>query len=236
VNVNQLRALLERTWEAKAADAVTGPYRRGSNLRVEAAARWLTDGRRLLDLGCGAGVLAEVIKDRYVEIHGLDLSARAVAAAVERGVQARVWDLNESPLPYQDAYFDSVVSLSVIQYVMDPEAFLREAMRVVRPGGQLCVGSPNLRAFWRLVQLAARGRFPRVSRDPGYDGGTIHYFCARDIEALLIGGGLSIVSSVGAFAWPRWLEGRGDSLAVLRTVKREFLSGEVLVIARKAAK
>ena len=210
-----------------------GPYRKGANRRVEGAARRLLAGERLLDLGCGAGVLAQVLGSRYREIHGLDLSARAVAAAAHRGMRAQTWDLNDAPLPYPAEYFDAVTALSVLQYVLDPVALVREAARVVRPGGQVCLGCPNLRAMWRLVRLALLGRFPRVTRDAGYDGGTLHYFCRRDVEGLLTDAGLEVEASVGIFSWPGWLEARGDSVPIFSGLKREFLSGEVLVVGRK---
>jgi methionine biosynthesis protein MetW len=210
-----------------------GPYVRGTNRRVEGAARRLLGGGRLLDLGCGAGVLAEVIGSRYAEIHGLDLSERAVGAAVHRGMRALTWDLNDAPLPYPDEFFDAVTALSVLQYVVDPVALVREAARVVRPGGQVCLGCPNVRAMWRLVRLAVLGRFPRVTRDSGYDGGTIHYFCRRDVDALLTEAGLDVQASVGVFSWPAWLEARGDFVPAFAGLKREFLSGEVLVVGRK---
>src|SRR6266436_3389537 len=142
-------------------------------------------------------------------------------------MRAQTWDLNDAPLPYPAEYFDAVTALSVLQYVLDPVALVREAARVVRPGGQVCLGCPNLRAMWRLVRLALQGRFPRVTRDAGYDGGTMHYFCRRDAE------GLVVEASVGIFSWPAWLEARGDSVPVFSGLKREFLSGEVLVVGRK---
>ena len=233
---NPLGELIERIWEERPAAGLAGDYVPGSNRRVEAVARMLRGGERLLDLGCGAGALAQVVGPRYREIHGLDLASRAVDAARARGVRARVWDLNECPWPYPDGQFDAVTALSVIQYVIDPPAVAREAARVARPGGVVCFGAPNLRALWRVLRLAVFGRFPRVTRDPGYDGGTIHYFCRRDVRDLLEGAGLTTSAVRGAFLWPRWLEGWADGVPGLGGVARELLAGEVLVFAHKAAR
>ncbi len=232
--MNRLRALLEQTWREKPAGAVDAPYTPGANLRVEAAARWLRDGERLLDLGCGAGVLGGVLAKRFGEVHGIDLSERAVRAAEQRGVHAQVWDLNEVPLPYDDGAFDAVMLLSVIQYVFDPACLLREVARILRPGGQACIGFPNMRSLQRLFRLVVLGRFPQVSRDPGYDGGTIHYFCRRDVERLLAHAELLTEMAVGVFTRPRRLEGLGDGVRLFAGLKREFLSAEILVLARKA--
>ena len=53
------------------------------------------------------------------------------------------------------------------------------------------------------------------------------------MEALLLGAGLLVGRSIGVFTWPPSLEGRGDQVPVLASMKREFLCGEVLVISRK---
>lgn len=233
--MNQLRELLEQTWEAKPPEALEGPLVAGDNLRIEAAARLLVPGDRLLDLGCGAGSLALLVRSRFREIHGVDLSPRAVAAAQRRGIQARVWDLNESPLPYEDSYFDAVSLLSVIQYVLEPEILLGEIARVLRSGGMCLVGFPNMRTLVRLFRLAVLGRFPRVSDDPGYDGGTVRYFCRGDVEHLLREVQLNPRGAIGAF-WPfRVLEREGHRLPILGGVARELFAAEILVLARKVA-
>ena len=222
------RELLQKTWAEKDRLDMSQPYRPGLNLRVDAARLWLTSGSQLLDLGCGAGVLGEAVGNDFATVHGVDLADRAVALATARGVVARVWDLNETPYPYADETFAAVVSLSVIQYVFNPVAFLRETARIVEPGGQVLIGFPNMRALWRVWRLAVLGRFPGVSRDPGYDGGTIRYFCRRNVDALLRGVGLESRRATGVFVKPGWLEAGGRVPGV-----REFLSAEILIEAEK---
>lgn len=219
--------LLAQTWADKV--DVQTPYVPGANLRVDAALRLLDGGAAHLDLGCGAGVLGQAVRRRFRETHGLELSEVAVASAVARGVQARQWDLEEMPYPYPDAAFDAVTLLSVIQYIFDPVALLREVRRLLRPGGTVLVGFPNMRAVWRVARLLFGGRFPKVSADPGYDGGTIRYFCARDVTGLLHKAGLETLGVSGVYTRPRWLEGGAGRIPALGRLRVELLCAEVIL-------
>ena len=121
----------------------------------------------------------------------------------------------------------------ILPYVWDLDWLLRECARVLRSGGQMVVGVPNMRAWWRLWSLAGRGRFPRTSHDPvGYDGGSVHYFCRRNLVELLGRHQLATIGAHGVFCVPRALEPLPDG-GPTGWLKREFLGAEVVVDARK---
>ena len=148
-------------------------------------------------------------------------------------MQARVVDLSSEPLPHPDGAFDAVTALGILPYVWDLDWLLRECARVLRSGGQMVVGVPNMRAWWRLWSLAGRGRFPRTSHDPvGYDGGSVHYFCRRNLVELLGRHQLATIGAHGVFCVPRALEPLPDG-GPTGWLKREFLGAEVVVDARK---
>jgi SAM-dependent methyltransferase len=214
-------------------DAGAAGYRPGENRRVDLALRLLPPGERLLDVGCGAGLLAEQARGRFGEVHGVDIAEAAVSLARERGVKASVVNLNTDPLPYPDGFFDVVTFLGALQLVTDLSAPLSECARVLRPGGRFLVGVPNVRALWRLWSLAVRGVFPRTSLDPvGHDGGTLHYFTHETLLRLLRAQGFTARTSHGVFCLPRFLEGVTDR-GLPGRLKREFFSAEVLVDAVK---
>jgi SAM-dependent methyltransferase len=100
---------------------------------------WVYDNVRrdaaVLDIGCGAGVLA-LLKRKGIALTGVDLSDECVAAARRNGYDEAVCS-NLDALPFADASFDYVVSLDVIGHIPaeQKDAVLAEIKRVLRPGG-----------------------------------------------------------------------------------------------------
>ena len=96
-------------------------------------------GRRILDAGCGGGYLARLLARRGGTVHGVDVSAKLLAAAeaeeakVPLGIRYRRADL--ARLPLADGTFDAAVSNIVLQDVRRYRAAIREIHRVLRPGG-----------------------------------------------------------------------------------------------------
>ena len=127
---------VDEGWGRRAADfAALGEP---GNMREYVAlhhALGLTDGDRLLDVACGAGLAVELAGLRGAECAGIDASARLVAVARERspGADLRVGDMHA--LPWGDASFDVVTSFRGI-WGTTPDA-LTEVRRVLRPGGRL---------------------------------------------------------------------------------------------------
>jgi SAM-dependent methyltransferase len=119
---------------------------------------YLAPSARVLDLGCGTGVVARAIALRpgfAGQVTGQDQSPRLVEEArrlaIEEGVADRVtFEVsNAQMLPYPDAAFDAVVAHTTISHVGDPLAMLKEAARVVQPTGRIAVFDGDY-ASWTL--------------------------------------------------------------------------------------
>ena len=104
---------------------------------------------------------------------------------------------------------------------------------MLKPCGQLALILPNMRTAIRVFKLAVLGRFPPVSGDPGYDGGTRHYFCARDVFDLLTQAGFRVEWHGGLVPRPTITAILPEYPALLRRFKAEFFCAEVMVLARK---
>jgi len=100
----------------------------------------------VLDIGCGAGNMIHHLA-RYGRVQGIEVDARPVAMARARGYDVRQGDATRR-IPFDDASFDLVTALDVIEHVDDDAAMLREAYRVARPRGILAVSTPAFQSLW----------------------------------------------------------------------------------------
>ena len=102
---------------------------------------------RVLDVGCGSGVLLARMQSLGWETMGVDVDPGAIEAAKARGVPARVGSLKEQGFP--ENHFDAVHSAHVIEHVHDPMEMLQECFRVLKPGGTLVILTPNAVSYGR---------------------------------------------------------------------------------------
>lgn len=100
---------------------------------------------RVLDVGCGSGVLLARMQALGWEVDGVEVDPGAVAAARARGVRVFQGPLAERKFPAN--HFDAVHSAHVIEHVHDPVALLRECFRILKPGGTLVILTPNLKSW-----------------------------------------------------------------------------------------
>jgi ubiquinone/menaquinone biosynthesis C-methylase UbiE len=113
-------------------------------------------GRRVLDVGCGAGPLAAALRENGAIVSGFDSSPVMIELARERlgaDTDLRVADLGE-PLPYEDGAFDDVVASLVLHYLQDWTESLAELRRVLRPGGRL-ICSINHPLVYKIIEPEA---------------------------------------------------------------------------------
>ena len=107
-----------------------------------------TPAPRCLDVGCGDGRLLDLLAAAGVppgNLHGVELSERAIARVRERGYHGHLGRIEEVDLPAGS--FDFVTLFQVIEHVSDPEATLRALARLLAPGGVLVVETPNVRSL-----------------------------------------------------------------------------------------
>ncbi|MGB8643811.1 MAG: class I SAM-dependent methyltransferase [Anaerolineae bacterium] len=103
-------------------------------------------GLDILDVGCGAGNMIHHLS-RYGRVRGIEVDARPVKIAQDRGYDVRAADATQR-IPFDDRAFDLVTALDVIEHVDADTAILREAHRVLRPGGHLLVTTPAFQWLW----------------------------------------------------------------------------------------
>lgn len=111
--------------------------------RVRAVERVLCQGpARALDVGCGRGLLLRAFRERGWKVDGTEMSESAAAYARDM-LKIPVQITPAVSLPWPDGTFDVVSMWHVLEHLPDPSVALREAARVLRPGGALFAGAPN---------------------------------------------------------------------------------------------
>ncbi|MBY8849623.1 class I SAM-dependent methyltransferase [Saccharothrix longispora] len=173
-------------------------------------------GAVLLDLGCGAGLLAPHVRAKGYRHVGVDLSHSALLQAGDHGVTAVRGDVLAVPLA--DGVADVVVAGEILEHVADLPAAVAEACRVLRPGGSLVLDTLAATAVCRVVAIGIAERVPGLAppgvHDPALlvDRSRLVRECARHGVRLALRGIRPSVTGLLA-----WLSGRADDVAMVPT-------------------
>jgi ubiquinone/menaquinone biosynthesis C-methylase UbiE len=162
-------------------------------------------GRRILDLGCGDGRFAEHVRARGGWVTGIDLSGPMIRAAAQRlhasdsrpgprGV-VRLVRADAALLPVRDHTVDVVTIVTLLAFVPEPAAVIREAARVLRPDGLLILGALGRRSIWAAVR-----RFRAWFGDRTWRGA--RFWTAAELRLLLLRADLEVVDQSGAIPYP----------------------------------
>lgn len=154
----------------------------------------ITAGTRLLDVGCGPGLAAQLAAMRGAQVAGLDAAEASLEVARERTPEGdfRVGDMED--LPWSDNTFDVVTGFNAFQYAADVLNALREARRVARPSGRVAM------AVWgrsedceTVAVIAALGKF--LPPPPAGTPGPFALSAPGRVEGLLEQAGLAPLTS-----------------------------------------
>lgn len=163
---------------------------------VDARERFALAGRSAIDVGCGAGLLAEPLARLGAEVTGVDAAPENIAAAkahAEGQGLAITYHAGElAALP--PATFDLVTSMEVVEHVTDPAAFIGELAARLAPGGLMILSTPNRTMLSKLllVEAAERvGAVPRGTHD--WD----QFLKPEELTKLLEGARLEVVDRTG---------------------------------------
>lgn len=158
-------------------------------------------GKTALDIGCGAGLLAEPLARLGAAVTGIDAAPENVAAAAAHAAAGGLAiDYRAGGVEaVAGETFDLVTCLEVIEHVADPAAFVRGLAAATAPGGLLVLSTPNRTALSKLALVGAAealGMIPRGTHD--WD----RFICPDEMRVLLESEGLRIVDLTGIVARP----------------------------------
>lgn len=189
--------LYERMAARKSQPKDLEPYR-GDNGRVNRCVALFKQGKLqqggvLLDVGGGIGDLAYACKDMFNDVIVVDICEQNRQAVLNKGALFASCDVDRQGLiGITDERVDVVTALDFIEHIIDPESFANECFRVLRPGGQVFINTPNIR-FWKHIhELFAMGTFPHTSGDTEvFHGGHLAFYTYSDMRIVFGRAGFS---------------------------------------------
>ncbi len=194
-------------------------------------------GVYVLDVGCGDGALVCAAASRGAEATGVDPDPAMLAAARTRadkdGITAAFLEGRIERLPFPDAAFDVVVSITVLCFVPDASVAVREMARVLRPGGRLVLGELGRWSLWALVRRL-RGWLGSATWKAA------HFRTGTELRALAKQTGLSVTAIRGAVFYPpvgilaRVLAPLDSSLGRVTTIGAAFIALSAVPVADRA--
>jgi 2-polyprenyl-6-hydroxyphenyl methylase / 3-demethylubiquinone-9 3-methyltransferase len=155
-------------------------------------------GKTALDVGCGAGLLAEPLARLGATVTGLDAAPELIAVAREHASAGGLdIDYRAGELARLEGQFDLVTCMEVIEHVAEPAMFVKALARRLAPDGLLILSTPNATGWSKLLMITlgeGLGRIPKRTHDFG------KFITPERMKVLLADAGLTCLDVEG-IAW-----------------------------------
>jgi 2-polyprenyl-3-methyl-5-hydroxy-6-metoxy-1,4-benzoquinol methylase len=219
---------VEELWDHSLQPHVASAYAARLSLLEGVVTRLAGPGGRVLDVGCAQGTLGLRLAEQGFRVTLVDVRATNIEYAQarhERGDVGFYAGLLGDALPPDDDY-DVVVCTEVLEHVVAPSQLLADLARKARPGGAICLTTPN--ADYALSKLPTFGAAPQqvidTAESNSLDGDAHRFLYTREeLIALVRGVGLRIIEH--GFFLPAWLEGHAKTRYLHRLAYR--LRGQI---------
>jgi len=153
------------------------------------------EGKSALDVGCGAGLLAEPLARLGATVTAVDAAAELVDVAREHAAgQGLEIDYRHAAVEDLGGQFDLVTSMEVIEHVADPQAFLMSLAARLAPGGLMILSTPNRTGRSKLLMITIAegiGQIPKGTHDHG------KFITPEEMKVMMTNAGLAVIDCEG---------------------------------------
>ncbi len=167
---------------------------------------------RILEIGCGEGGMGRSIiaAGKCANYHAVELFREAADVArqyFDQVIQGDIEKMDE--LPWQSEHFDAIIMSEVLEHLADPLAVLRKLRVLLKPGGIVLAGSPNV-AHHRVIRMLLRGEWQLEDSGP-MDRTHLRWFTPKSFKRLFEDAGFVVdqVVGLGTTGW------KGRAVAML---------------------
>lgn len=204
------------------------------DLALQAVHGWLdrySIRGRVLEIGVGTGDLFRSLHDRFGSVVGFDVSFEMVQLARERqtneehAVSSLLLVGDGQRIPLAPGLFEAVISLDVLEHMPDPEAAVREVLRVLKPAGLAFLTTPNPR--WALPMWVGEKLNLKVEEGPH------RYLC---VDRLQVDPELGSIEHIGYLVdWPFRIFSRLGKAILRLPLFRSFGFNQLIIIKKRTA-
>ena len=117
--------------------------------------------KKLLDIGCGPGLLLKTAQARGLQTYGIDLSPQAISLASQTSPDSQLQVGNVTQISYPDKSFDYITCIGVLEHFLEMDKSISELKRIANDDARYCIMVPNSRTlYWKISE-----RFSRTHRE-----------------------------------------------------------------------
>lgn len=159
-----------------------------TSIRIRKMLELIDPCNKLLDIGCWDGFIMNKIMstNKVHKVEGTDNSLPAIKRCHKKGLKATLIKSADQKLPFRSGEFDAVTAGEIIEHLFDVNNFLKEVNRILKPGGQFILTTPNLASLGARLTLLS-GKIPWMIENEldTSNSGHIRYFTFDVLEKML---------------------------------------------------
>jgi len=150
---------------------------------------------KALDLGCGTGNYTVELYKRGFDVIGFDASEKMLEIARRKLPDVKFIKGDAYKLPFPDESFDVVLSVTMFEFIHQPEKVVNEIYRILKPGGEALIGTMNGKSLWFIFK-----RIKSIFVETAYR--YARFYTPQELETLLKDSGFIEVESAGVIFLP----------------------------------
>ena len=154
------------------------------------------EARRILDVGCGEGILGKRLLEKGVkEVVGVEIEQAVCEKARENLSRVICGDIEEIDLPFEEGYFDCIVFADILEHLKDPLSVIKKLKKHLKDSGVVVASIPNVR-YYQVINMLVDGYW--TYGDYGIlDRTHLRFFTKKEILALFKNAGFEITTITG---------------------------------------
>ncbi len=151
------------------------------------------DVKKILDVGCGDGYLSSKLRERGMEVVGIDRDDNVCSKARGRLDKVIIADIEELKLPYPQGYFDCIIYADILDCLIDPLSTLKKHKYYLRDGGYIIASMANIRYYKVIIRLFFGGTWDYIKEGGILWWHHLRFFTLVNMKELFVGAGFQIL-------------------------------------------